>query len=105
MVNPKQISNAKIIFSPLNWGMGHVSRSIPLLEQLLNQHNSITVFCSAAQREIYELYFSNLSFIQHEPYAFSFGKKGFNNLGFIKQLPGLLNQHQRELNALCRLYH
>jgi hypothetical protein len=101
MVNPKQISNAKIIFSPLNWGMGHVSRSIPLLEQLLNQHNSITVFCSAAQREIYELYFSNLSFIQHEPYAFSFGKKGFNNLGFIKQLPGLLNQHQRELKRIA----
>jgi spore coat polysaccharide biosynthesis predicted glycosyltransferase SpsG len=101
MVTPEQISNAKIIFSPLNWGMGHVSRSLPLLEQLLNQHNSITVFCSAAQQKIYELYFSNLRFIHHDPYAFSFGKKGFNTLGFIKQLPSLIKQHQTELKRIA----
>jgi len=101
MVTPEQISNAKIIFSPLNWGMGHVSRSLPLLNQLLDQNNSITVFCTSKQQEIYELYFSNLRFIHHEPYAFSFGTMGFNTWEFLKQLPCLIKQHRAEQKRIA----
>ena len=72
MLVPEQISNAKIIFSPLNWGMGHVSRSIPILQQLLQQNNSIIVFCSAEQERIYTEYFNELHYERHEPYDFSF---------------------------------
>lgn len=101
MVTPEQIHNAKIIFSPLNWGMGHVSRSLPLLNQLLDQNNSITVFCTSKQQEIYELYFNNLRFIHHEPYTFSFGAKGFNTWEFLKQLPCLIKQQRAEQKRIA----
>lgn len=76
--------------------MGHVSRSLPLLKQLLDQNNFITVFCTSKQQEIYTLYFSDLHFINHEPYAFNFDTNGFNSWAFIKQLPSLIKQHRAE---------
>ena len=96
MLVPDQISNAKIIYSPLNWGMGHVSRSIPILKQLLKQNNSIIVFCSAEQEKIYVQYFNNLCYERHEPYDFSFQSDGFTLLRFIAQLPSLILQHLKE---------
>ena len=81
--------------------MGHVSRSLPLLNQLLDQNNSITVFCTSKQQEIYELYFSNLRFIHHEPYAFSFGTMGFNTWEFLKQLPCLIKQQRSEQKRIA----
>ncbi len=96
MLAPDQISNAKIIFSPLNWGMGHVSRSIPILEQLLKQNNSIIVFCSAEQEKIYVQYFNDLCYERHEPYDFSFQSDGFTLLRFMAQLPSLILQHLKE---------
>jgi len=100
MVTPDRIHNAKIIFSPLNWGMGHVSRSLPLLEQLLRQNNVITVFCSAPQEAIYASYFNNLQFIRHDSYSFSFSNEGFKLARFIRQLPTLIRQHVEERNRI-----
>jgi len=96
MLAPDQISNAKIIFSPLNWGMGHVSRSIPILEQLLKQNNSIIVFCSAEQEKIYVQYFNGLCYERHEPYDFSFQSDGFKLRRFMALLPSLILQHLKE---------
>ena len=76
--------------------MGHVSRSLPLLSQLRDQNNSITVFCTKKQQKIYELYFSDFTFIAHEPYAFNFDTWGFNSWAFIRQLPKLIKQHRAE---------
>ena len=100
MLTPNRIHNAKIIFSPLNWGMGHVSRSLPILEQLLRQNNVITVFCSAPQEAIYASYFNKLHFIRHDSYSFSFSSEGFKLAKFIRQLPSLIRQHVEERNRI-----
>lgn len=100
MLIPDQISNAKIIFSPLNWGMGHVSRSLPILKQLIHQENSITVFCSDEQERIYRQYFNNLCYERHEPYDFKFHSNGFNMFRFISQIPKLFKQHLKEKRRL-----
>ncbi len=100
MLTPDRIHNAKIIFSPLNWGMGHVSRSLPIIEQLLRQNNVITVFCSAQQEVIYAYYFNDLQYIRHDSYSFSFSSEGFKLARFIRQLPTLIRQHVKERNRI-----
>jgi hypothetical protein len=80
--------------------MGHVSRSLPLLEQLLRQNNVITVFCSAPQEAIYAYYFDNIQFIRHDSYSFSFSNEGFKLARFIWQLPTLIRQHVEERNRI-----
>ena len=80
--------------------MGHVSRSLPILEQLLRQNNVITVFCSAPQEAIYASYFNNLHFIRHDSYSFSFSNEGFKLTRFIRKLPTLIKQHVKERNRI-----
>ncbi|MBT8231174.1 MAG: glycosyltransferase [Bacteroidia bacterium] len=42
MVNLPSGSN-KIIFAPLNWGLGHATRSIPLINYLLSQNKEVII--------------------------------------------------------------
>ena len=73
---PESIFNQNVLISPLNWGMGHVARSIVIIQQLLDQQNEIFVACDADQKAVFESYFSNLIFIEHRPYPFQFSGKG-----------------------------
>lgn len=73
---PESISNQKVLISPLNWGMGHVARSIAIIQQLIDQQNQVFVACDADQQMVYETYFSQLHFISHRPYPFQFSGKG-----------------------------
>ena len=84
-MKPEEIQNQRILFSALNWGMGHVSRSIPLIHQLKNQDNILFIACSPAQQKIFEAYFDNLNFIHHEDYPFRFNGRG--NFSFDFYVP------------------
>ena len=78
-LNPKQIKNQRIIISPLNWGMGHLSRCIPLIEQLLQQEN--TCFLAADQQHLsiaMQYFGKRIEYIQLDPYPFKFNTKGFS---------------------------
>ncbi len=76
----QNIRNERILFSPLNWGWGHVSRSIPLLKRLSDQGNEILIACDEKQREIYNDYLPNIKTIPWEAYPFHF--RGNGNFGF-----------------------
>ncbi len=41
MKNIENIQSRKILISPLDWGIGHTTRCIPLIHQLLEQNNQI----------------------------------------------------------------
>lgn len=40
---PSEIYHQKILIAPLNWGLGHATRCIPIIKQLLQQDNAITI--------------------------------------------------------------
>lgn len=75
-MQPNDICDMKVLVAPLNWGMGHVSRSIGLVDQLRKQNNSIIVACDPMQQRVFEMYFSELTFLHLEGYPFKFGGKG-----------------------------
>ena len=73
---PTDIHNKRILLSPLNWGMGHISRCIPLIDMLLKNNNTLIVAASIDQQEIFTQYFPKLEYITHSGYPFKFGKRG-----------------------------
>jgi len=93
---PSQIENKRILFSPLNWGMGHVSRSIGLIHFLLRENNSIVIACNNRQRRVYECYFDNMTFIEHEGYPFNFSGKGRFGWDLLKGSSKLRSRLKRE---------
>ncbi len=41
---------AHVLVSPLNWGLGHATRDIPIIKKLLDQHHEVTIAaCGNAQ--------------------------------------------------------
>jgi UDP:flavonoid glycosyltransferase YjiC (YdhE family) len=98
---PSDILNKRILISPLNWGMGHVSRCIPLIDLFLRNGNEVFVACDESQRAIFEDYFSELNFINHLGYPFKFGKQGNFGLDLarqFRQLNGRLSSEEKEVN-------
>jgi hypothetical protein len=98
------IKGKRILFSPLNWGFGHVSRSIPIIEKLLLQKNSITIACNENQEKIYKEYFKEIKFVRLEGYPFQFSGSGNFALDLLKSMPKLISFGKREkefVNEYC----
>ncbi|WP_343634314.1 glycosyltransferase [Fluviicola sp.] len=53
---PAELSQERILFACLDWGSGHVARSVSLLKQLADQGNELVICCSEKQRSIFEVY-------------------------------------------------
>ena len=77
------------MLSPLNWGLGHVTRTIPLIRQLLKQNNEVFICCDETQERFYRNYFPDLWYIPFEGYPFKFGGKGNWMLDLTKQMKRL----------------
>jgi len=55
-LEPRELKGKKILYGCLDWGNGHVARSIPLIRELCDQGNSITLWCSQEQQRIFRNY-------------------------------------------------
>jgi hypothetical protein len=86
---PSDIHNKRILLSPLNWGMGHVSRCIPLIDKLLKNDNYLIVAANLEQQQIFKQYFPQLEYIEHSGYPFKFGIRGNFSLDLALQFRSL----------------
>lgn len=76
MIKPVDIHGKRILISPLNWGMGHVSRCIGIIHQLRKQENEVYIACDRDQQKVFLEYFDDVIFVSHKGYPFHFGGKG-----------------------------
>jgi len=83
--------------------MGHVSRCIGLIHQLREQGNELIVACSDEQRAVFSIYFNDLTFVNHAPYPFKFGGKGWFSFDLLKQYGPLKRRRKQELKEVEKL--
>lgn len=76
MIHPHGILKKRIGISVLNWGLGHVTRSIPIIESLCQQNNELFIFCNENQKLIFRQYLRDVHFVNHGGYPFKFNGKG-----------------------------
>lgn len=72
----KSIKHSRILLSPLNWGLGHVSRTVPVIQWLLEQENEIIICCDESQELFYRNYFPQIWYVPHKGYPFKFKGNG-----------------------------
>ena len=104
-MRPEEIKNKKILFSVLNWGMGHVSRSISIIYQLVQQGNQLFIACSENQKIIFLSYFPEINYINHNDYPFKFKGKGnfetdiaLNSISLFRRL----KEEKTEVNKIVK---
>ena len=98
---PTEIHSKNVLLSPLNWGFGHVSRCIPLINQLLGNNNSIFIACDAAQKSVFIQYFGQkVKFIEHQGYPFRFSGKGNYTMDLFLSIGKLLKRSKDEIKEV-----
>lgn len=95
----EETRNKRILFAALNWGMGHVSRSISIIRELRENGNEVIIAGSENQKRIFEEYFPALTYVGLNDYPFTFSGSGNFALDLLKS--GLkLNEHLKEERRL-----
>ncbi|MDX1652834.1 MAG: glycosyltransferase [Brumimicrobium sp.] len=78
-----------MLISPLNWGLGHITRTIPVIDFLKRKNNEVMICCDAQQEKVYRNYFPDLWYIPHEGYPFRFKGDGNWNKEMLRNIFGL----------------
>lgn len=97
------VKGEKVLVSCLNWGWGHVSRSIGLIHQLIQNENEVVVAGSADQLEVFKQYFPDLTTVLIEDYPFKFKGKGNFGLDILFASSQYVRTIKKELSAVDKL--
>jgi hypothetical protein len=99
---PEKINNPaakklKILIAPLDWGLGHVTRCIPIIKELLNQKCIVVAAVSGVQKTILLREIPDLLFTELPGYGIKYGKnRAMTVFQLICSIPKILIRVNRE---------
>jgi len=64
----------KVIFGVLDWGLGHASRSIPLIDSLIERDVEVVIASSGLALEMLKRQYADIQFVELPSYRIRFGK-------------------------------
>ena len=70
--------NKKIIIAPLNWGLGHATRCIPIIQGLLDNGYEPIIATDGVSLELLKNEFPKLIYFQLPSYNIQYAEKGKN---------------------------
>lgn len=100
------LQDQKILISPLDWGLGHATRCIPIINYVLEQTNdksNIHIASSGRSLELLKQEYPDLQFHEIVSYDISYQEKGNLAFSMMTQLPKLLsriNKEHQEINSI-----
>jgi hypothetical protein len=97
-------ASVKILISPLDWGLGHATRLIPIIKEQLDNAHEVTLAACREQASILREHFPGLEIIDDIPaYSPVYYSNLPMSLGMLIQLPNFLSAALRERNWLIDL--
>jgi UDP:flavonoid glycosyltransferase YjiC (YdhE family) len=101
--------NIKILVAPLDWGLGHATRCVPLIRHLCSIGCSVILAADGSQKKLLELEFPDLIIEYLDGYKIDYAKnKRFFSTKIISQLPKILKAIKKEhhwLNYIVKKYN
>lgn len=89
--NTGKITKGLVVYAPLDWGMGHTTRSIPIIRTLLQENYNVIIACKSSQKTILQAEFPALTFKELKGYSITYGRNSwFTTLKIIFQIPKIL---------------
>lgn len=94
----------RILVAPLNWGLGHATRCIPIINALLKENFVPVIASDGSALKLLRKEFPNLSSIELPSYHVTYAKNGkLFKLKLLKDSPKLLNAIKEEKKAISRI--
>ena len=105
----RQIKNSTVIIAPLDWGLGHATRCIPIIKILQGGNNRCIIASSGRSLELLKQEFPTLEFEEIPSYNITYGKNTFGTFfKLLVQIPKSLvvkSKEQTIANALVKKYN
>lgn len=95
----------KILVAPLNWGLGHASRCVPLVQQFIDEGHEVIIGGDGESLTLLRKHFPKLRYVYLAPLKLRYGKGRRQVWTMIKAMPKLLSWAMKDhalLQAVLR---
>lgn len=93
----------KILICPLDWGLGHAARCIPIITALIDLGHEVIVAADNAPLNLLKNTFPQLQFVQLPGYTIRYSTNGSMNFKMLTQLPGFFKSIKKEHQLLQKI--
>lgn len=104
--NTKNFKGPVVLLSPLDWGLGHATRCIPIVNHLLRVGCEVIIAVEGPQKDLLEQEFPLIQFVDIKGYRLRFGKERWSTIvKILSSVPKILtaiNQEKKWLNAFLK---
>ena len=95
---------SRVLVAPLNWGIGHATRCVPVIEQLLDAGYTPIIASDGAALAFLQQGFPDVASITLPSYKVSYSKNGkMLWLKLLMQLPHFIRTYRKEVNLIRSL--
>ncbi len=89
------LAGKKLLVAPLDWGLGHATRCVPVISDLLNNNCEVWLAGEGAQEKLLREEFPSLSFLSLKGYRIKYAKNGLTGK-ILLQIPSILRTIKEE---------
>jgi len=89
------LTGKKLLVAPLDWGLGHATRCVPVIRDLLKNNCEVWLAGEGAQEKLLREEFPSLPFLPLKGYQIKYGKSGLTGK-ILLQVPSILRSIKEE---------
>lgn len=93
----------RILIAPLNWGLGHATRCVPIIRLLIEKQHTVIITAEGRALEFLKQEFPELEFISLKGIAIEYPRKGSMALKMLVSLPKIMWGIYREHRLLKKI--
>lgn len=94
----------KVLVAPLDWGLGHTTRSIPIISSLLRRGHRVVLAGNEQQKNLLGAEFPNLPFLPLRGYEIKYGVSAVQTLALLlRQIPQIKTAIEAERLWLAQM--
>lgn len=97
--------NKRILVAPLDWGLGHATRCIPIINELQKLGADVLLGSSDKALALLRREFPDLPYVQMPSYKVNYPKNGNMTFHMLRLAPKIRNAIKKEHKALDRYIH
>lgn len=98
-INLTALAGKKLLLAPLDWGLGHATRCVPIIRYLLKNDCKVWLAGEGAQEKLLREEFPGLPFLPLKGYRVKYGRSGMMSK-ILLQIPSILRSIKEENNWL-----
>ena len=83
-------SRMKVLIAPLNWGLGHATRCIPIIQNYLNNGDEVILVADGAPAILLKNQFPELRLLELPSYPIRYSEGKGQVIAMIRNMPGIL---------------